>query len=57
MKPTYQTSFLLLPGFVFAAFGFTGGVTAKHAGGLCTVRWPHQIENEGNFYGSTKCSD
>ena len=19
--------------------------------------WPHQIEIEGNFYGSTKCSD
>jgi hypothetical protein len=42
MKPTCQTSVLLLPGFVFAAFGFTGGVTAKHAGGLCAARWVAQ---------------
>jgi hypothetical protein len=38
MKPTCQTSVLLLPGFVLLVFGFTGGVTAKHAGGLCAVR-------------------
>ena len=39
MKPTYQTSALLLLGFVLTAFDFTGGVSAKHADGLCGTRW------------------